>query len=315
MCFPETNANRRVVRHPLLFSCVSAAVGTEVQGGVINSTGSHASSMDGATGTTSAAGPSMTAAQTQSKTRTASGLVTVVSDATSGVGKTGVQTLNGSTVLVNCHIPGGGPVDTSGNNSQPAVSHVNNGPVSVSKESAAVMSATPGAIIRTSSTSAQNTVISSQQSAKSVPTVTLVRPPMQTPSNTSQSGGNPTTVLTPTAVSVSSTTGSLLNKLDSTKTIIQTGGHIVASTTATGATATMRSPTVLQTLRTSVPSTIATTPPGGIRAIAQQVLAPRLTQPQPNAANIQNIQLPPGNYLLEVFSYKLGLGFVRLCQN
>ena len=287
MC-PETNANRRVVRHPPLFSCVSAAVGT---GGVINSTGSHDSSMDGAAGTTtSATGPSVTVAQSQSKPGTASGVVAVVSDAATGVGKpgtAGVQTLNGSTVVMNCHIP-----DSSGSSSQPgAVTLVNNGPVSVSKGSAAVLSAPASTIIRTSSTS--GAVISSQPSVKTVPTVTLVRPPMQTPAVTSHSGGSPTTVLTSAAVSVTST-GSLVNKLDSTKTIIQTGGQVVASTVATGTTATMRSPTVLQNLRTSVPSAIAATPPGGIRAIAPQVLAPRLTQPQPNAPNIQNIQLPPG---------------------
>lgn len=243
--------------------------------------------MDGPAGTASAAGPSMTATQTQSKTATASGVVTVVSDATSGVdksGTTGVQTLNGSTVLVNCHVSGGASVDTSGSDTQPAVSSVNNGPVTASNDSSAVFSAAPGTITRTSPTSAENTVISSHQAAKSVPTVTLVRPPMQTPSGSSQS------LTAPTAVSVSSPTGSPVNKVDATKTIIQTGGHVVASTAAS-----MRSPTVLQTLRTSAPSTIATTPPGAIRAVTQQVLAPRLTQPQTNSTNIQNIQLPPGN--------------------
>lgn len=241
--------------------------------------------MDGPAGTASAAGPSMTATQTQSKTATASGVVTVVSDATSGVdksGTTGVQTLNGSTVLVNCHVSGGASVDTSGSDTQPAVSSVNNGPVTASNDSSAVFSAAPGTITRTSPTSAENTVISSHQAAKSVPTVTLVRPPMQTPSSSSQS------LTAPTAVS--SPTGSPVNKVDATKTIIQTGGHVVASTAAS-----MRSPTVLQTLRTSAPSTIATTPPGAIRAVTQQVLAPRLTQPQTNSTNIQNIQLPPGN--------------------
>ncbi|XP_042347604.1 transcription initiation factor TFIID subunit 4-like isoform X2 [Plectropomus leopardus] len=263
-------------------------------GGVINSTGSHGSGMDGAAGTTS----SMTAAQSQPKSGTASGVVTVVSDAASGVKKPGttvVQTLNGSTVVMNCHITGGG------SNSQPAVTLVNNGPVSVSKGSATVLSAAPSTIIRTSSTTA-SAVISSQPSVKSVPTVTLVRPPMQTPTNTSQS--NPTTVLTSPAVSVTSTAGSLVNKLDSTKTVLQTG--VVASTVVTGTTtATIRSPTVLQNLRTSVPSTIAATPPAGIRAIAPQVLAPRLTQPQPNAPNIQNIQLPPGMVLVRSESGQL----------
>ncbi|XP_030279454.1 transcription initiation factor TFIID subunit 4 isoform X2 [Sparus aurata] len=278
-----------------------AKAGTGVQGGVINSTGSHGSGMDGAVGTTSAAGQSVTAAQSQSKPGIASGVVTVVSDATPGVvkpGTTAVQTLNGSTVVVNCHIPGGASADSSGHNSQPAVALVNNGPVSVSKGSTPVLSSAASTIIRTSSTSVQNAVVSSPSSVKSVPTVALVRPPMQTLTITSQSADNPTAVLTSPAVSVSSTTaGSLVNK-----TIIQTGGHIVASTVATGTTATMRSPTVLQSLRTSVPSTIAATPPGGIRAIAPQVLAPRLAQPQ---QNVQNIQLPPGMVLVRSESGQL----------
>lgn len=286
-----------------LFSCVSAAVGTGVQGGVVNSPGSHESVMDGATGTTSAAGPSMTAAQSESKPGTATGVVTVVSDTTSGAGKlrtTGVQTLNGSTVVMNCHIPGGASADSSGNNAQSAVTLVNNGPVSASNGSAAVSSPASSTIIRTSLASAQNTVtsavISPQPSVKSVPTVTLVRQPMQTLNSASQSGGSPATIVTPPAATVSSSTGSLDNKFDSTKVVMQTGNaQVVASAVATGTTATVRSPTVLQNLRTSVPSTIAATPPGGIRAIAPQVLAPRITQHQQTAPNIQNIQLPPGN--------------------
>ncbi|XP_029291847.1 transcription initiation factor TFIID subunit 4-like [Cottoperca gobio] len=270
-----------------------AKAGTGVQGGVINSTGSPGSSMDGSAGTTSG----MPATQSQSKPGTASGVVTAVL----GVGKhetTSVQTLNGSAVMMNCHVTGG----SSGNNSQPVVTLVNNGPVSAIKGSATVLSATPSTIIRTYSTSAPNAVISSQPSVKSVPTVTLVRPPMQTPTNTSHIGGNTTTVLTAPAVSVTSTAGSLVNKFDSTKTIMQTGAHVMASTVATP---TIRSPTVLQNLRTSLPSTIAVTPPGGIRAIAPQVLAPRLTQPQQNAPNIQNIQLPPGMVLVRSESGQL----------
>ncbi|XP_010779105.1 transcription initiation factor TFIID subunit 4 isoform X1 [Notothenia coriiceps] len=257
-----------------------AKAGTGVQGGVISSTGSPGSSMDGAAGNAS----SMTAAQTQPKPGTASGVVTVVSGATSGVDKpatTAVQTLNGSAVLMNCHVTGG----SSGKTSQSAVTLVNNGPVSASREGATVLSA--NTIIRTSSTSAQHVVNSYQPSVKSVPTVTLVRPPMQTPTNPSH------TVLT----SPTSTTGSLINKFDSTKTIMQA--------VATGTPATMRSPTVLQNVRTSVPSTIAATPPAGIRAIAPQVLAPRLTQPQQNTPNIQNIQLPPGMVLVRSESGQL----------
>lgn len=295
MC-PETNANRRVARHPLVFIFSGA------KGAVIDSTGSPDSSMDGAAGTTSAAGPSLTAAQSQSRTGAESGVDTVAADQTSVVGKpamTSSQTLNGSTVVTNCHIPEGASAVGS---SQPAVTLVNNGHVSVSKGDTAVLYGSPTAtIIRTTSTSPQTAIISSQPSVKSVPTVTLVRPPMQTLINTSQSGGNPTTILTSPVVSVTSTTGSVVNKSDLTKTVLQTSGHIVAST---GTTVT-RSPTVCVNMRTSVPSTITSTPPAGIRAIAPQVLAPRLTQPQQNTQNIQNIQLPPGMVLVRSESGQL----------
>lgn len=247
--------------------------------------------MDGKTGTASAAGPSMTATQAQSKTGTAGGVVAAASDASSGVdkgGTTGAQTLNGSTVLVNCHISGGASVDTGDGEAQPAVSSVNNGPVTASKDGSAVLFTAPSTITRTSPARAENTVISSHQVAQSVPTVTLARPPMQTPSSASPS------LTTSTAVCVSSPTGSAVNKADSVKTIIQSGGHVVTSPATT-----VRSPTVLQTLRTSTPSTMTSSPAGAIRAMTQQVLAPRVTQPHTNSTNIQNIQLPPGKHPLK----------------
>lgn len=281
-----------------LFSCVSAAAGTGVKGGVINSLGSHALSMDGESGSTSAAGPSMTAAQSEPKPGTAAGVVPAVSEATSGAGRPGttsVQTLNGSTVVVNCHIPGGASAvsSSSSSSSQSAVTLVNNGPVPATEGGSAVLPPTSGTAVRTPLTSAQHTVtspvISCQPSVKSVPTVTLARPPMQTPTITSQSGGSPATAATPPAATVD-------GKSDSAKPVMQTGNaHVVASVLATGTTAIVRSPTVMQNVRTSVPSTLAATPSGGIRAIAPQVLAPRVTQPQQSAPNIQNIQLPPGN--------------------
>lgn len=240
--------------------------------------------MDGPTGTASAAGSSVTATQTQSKTGIAGGAVAPVSDAPSGVDKggTGVQTLNGSTVLVNCHVSAGASVDGGGGGEpQPAVPSVNNGPVAASNDS-------PAAPTRTSPASSENTVISSHQAAQSVPTVTLARPPMQTPSSASQS------LTTSTAVCVSSPTGSAVNKADPAKATIQSAGHVVTSPAATA-----RSPTVLQTLRASTPSSVTSTPAGAIRAVTQQVLAPRVTQPQTNSTNIQNFQLPPGKYLLE----------------
>ena len=279
-----------------MFTDVSAAVGAGPGGSV--SAGSLGFSMDGTAAVTSAAEPSVTAAQGQPKPVTAGGVVTVASGATAGVekhGPTDAQTLNGSAAATNCHIPGGGAPDSS----QPAVT-VANGPVSASKGGAAVFSATP-TIIRTT-LNPQNVVtspvISSQLSVKTVPTVTLVRAPMQTSTIHFQSADNAATSLTspPSASVTGSTTGSPVNKADSTKTLEQSGTQVVASTVAT---ATMRSSNVLQNLRASVPSTISTASPGGIRAIAPQVLAARLTQPQQNATNIQNIQLPPGNTALK----------------
>ncbi|CAB1329368.1 unnamed protein product [Coregonus sp. 'balchen'] len=71
-----------------------AKPGTSVQGGVINST---RSTMDIAAGTT-AAGSSMTAGHSQSKTGTAGGVLTVVPDHREGIGKTGA-----AGVCAHCH--------------------------------------------------------------------------------------------------------------------------------------------------------------------------------------------------------------------
>ena len=246
--------------------------------------------MDAAAGTTSAAGSGM--ADGQSKLGTVGGIVTVA-----GSGKpetTGVQTLNGSSVVINSH-NSESSTNSGSNNTSPATTIVNNGPGSGVKGNV-ILSSTSGTVIQTplinTHNAATSTVISQPSSTlNSVPTVTLVRPPMQTPgANTSQSGSN--TVLT-SAVSVANPacSGPQSNKFETSKTIIQTTAQIAASS----ATAAVKSPTTFQNvIRTSIPTTIAANP-GGIRAIAPQVLAPRLAQPQQNAPNIQNIQLPPGN--------------------
>ncbi|XP_062315238.1 transcription initiation factor TFIID subunit 4-like [Osmerus eperlanus] len=262
-----------------------------VQGGVINSTRSQGSTMDAAAGTTSAAGSGMAGGQS----KLVGGIVTVA-----GSGKpetTGVQTLNGSSVMINSH-NSESSTNSSSNNTSPATTIVNNGPGSGVKGNV-ILSSTSGTVIQTplinTHKAVTSTVISQPSSTlNSVPTVTLVRPPMQTPgANTQQSGSN--TVLT-SAVSVANPacSGPQTNKFETPKTIIQTTAQIAASS----ATAAVKSPPTLQNvIRTSTPTTIAANP-GGIRAIAPQVLAPRLAQPQQNAPNIQNIQLPPGMVLV-----------------
>ncbi|XP_014910243.1 transcription initiation factor TFIID subunit 4 [Poecilia latipinna] len=241
--------------------------------------------MEGTAGITSAAEPITTAAQSHFDSLATSGAVTGASGATAGADKqqaTGAPALDGNGAVMNCHIPGSGQSDSS--QTAPV-----NGPTSAS----------PGFIIRTS-LSAQNPSTSSgsssQPAEKIVPTVALVRPPpMQTSANESQSTDSPNTVL-------SSGSGSVSCKTEPTKSITQAGAQVLPSGVLT---ATMRNPTVLQNMRTTLSSTISAAPPGGIRTIAPQVLAPRLTQPQQNATSIQNIQIPAGMVLVRSESGQL----------
>lgn len=214
---------------------------------------------DGAAGIAAAAAaePSATAVQEQPKPGAAGGVITVASEAKSKSGPNGVQTVNGSAVPMNCHLPGGAAV--------------NNG--AASGPGAAAASAT--SIVRTAS---HNNVTSSQQT---VPTVTLVRPPVPNPSSSS-----------PASPAASSSSGSVPDKVEGTKPIIQA--------VAPAATATITSPTVLQNLRTPAPSTIAISTGGGVRPLGQQLVAPRLSQPQQTTTSVQNIQLPPGNRALHL---------------
>lgn len=249
--------------------------------------------MDTAAATT-AAGSSMTAGHSQSKTRTAGGVVTVVPDHGERIGKTesaGVQTLNGSSVVINSH-----NLVSSASSTVPAVAVVNNGPSSVVKGNV-ILPSTSSTVIQTPlmHNAVTSTVISSQLSVlNSVPTVTLARPPMQTPGTvTSQSGSNNTVLIRSVNVAHPASSEAQINKLESPKTTIQTTSQVTAPSV-------VGKSLVLQNVRTSTPSTFAACP-GGIKAIAPQVFSPRLPQPQQNASNIQNIQLPPGNFHSQVF--------------
>lgn len=231
--------------------------------------------MDGAAGVTPAAEAVGNPAQSQPQPATASGVVTAASDAASGLEKpAGAQSLNGSAAVTNCHI-----AESRADSLQP------NGPAPACKEEAAAVQ--PSTIIRTT-LSAQNApspgVVPAQPGARTtVPTVTLVKPLMQTSTNSP--------VLTSSSPGISVSSSSPVTKSDCTKSVILTGGQAAPPP---GATATIRSPGVWPNPRTAAPSTIAAAP-GGVRPPAPQVLAPRLSQPQQNTTNIQNIQLPPGN--------------------
>lgn len=146
--------------------------------------------------------------------------------------------------------------------------------------------------------------------------MTVVRPSMQTAGTglTINGSNNNTTLpnvatpgITTTSTTSTTTTTPLLmnqtpasvsaNKSESPKTIIQSaGGMTLGPGVVKGA--------VLQGLaRTAAPATVAASSPA-IRAIAPQVLAPRLPQSSPGQ-NIQNIQLPPGMVLVRSDSGQL----------
>uniref|UniRef100_A0A8C7TRV5 TATA-box binding protein associated factor 4 n=1 Tax=Oncorhynchus mykiss TaxID=8022 RepID=A0A8C7TRV5_ONCMY len=259
-----------------------AKPGTSVQAGVINST---RSTMDTAAGTTAAAGSGMTAGHSQSKTGAAGCVVTVVPDHGEGIGKTGsacVQTLNGSSVVINSH-----NLVSSASSTVPAVTVVNNGPGSVVEGNVIL----PSTSIQTSlmDNAVTSTVVSSQPSVlNSVPTVTLVRPPMHTTGAVTSPSGSNTFLTSSVNVAHPACSGAQINKSESPKTAIQKTAQVTGTAAAVA----------------KSPSTIAISP-GGIRAIAPQVLAPRLPQPQQNAPNIQNIQLPPGMVLVRSESGQL----------
>uniref|UniRef100_A0A8C7FSZ0 TATA-box binding protein associated factor 4 n=1 Tax=Oncorhynchus kisutch TaxID=8019 RepID=A0A8C7FSZ0_ONCKI len=268
-----------------------AKPGTGVPGGVINSRRSQGSTIYAAVGTT-AVGSSMTAGHSPSKTGAVSGVITEVPDHGAGIRKTGaagVQTLNGRSVVINSH-----------NSGMPAVAVVNNGPSSVVKGNV-VLPSTSSTVIQTPlmHNAVTSTVISSQLSVlNSVPTVTLVRPPMQPLGTvTAQSGSNNTVLIRSVNVAHPASSEAQINTLESPKTTTQTTSEV------TGPSVVGKS-LVLQNVRTSIPSTIAACP-GGIKAIAPQVFSPRLPQPQQNASNIQNIQLPPGMVLVRSESGQL----------
>ncbi|XP_036386981.1 transcription initiation factor TFIID subunit 4 [Megalops cyprinoides] len=358
---PGVGGNTNVQESKMGLAQEVAKAGTGVQGGVINNTRSQSSAMDATTtGITPAAGSEASAGLSQGKTVAVSAMVTAVSNHGAGKGKIGtsaVQTLNGSNVM-NSHTSGSVPAFTAtpvsssssvsgSSNTAPAVTVVNNGPGSVVKGTVnAGLPPTSSTVIQASFVNAQNvvtsTVISSQPSSLgSGPTVTLVRPPMQTTGSGAAQNGS-TTVLT-SAVNVanlpapgvsgiplqtqvlnssqSPASVPVTSKAESPKTIIQTTPQTVAPGVAAsagsltlgqpmqsalqpltpGSTAIGKSPVLQNVTRTSTPATVAASP-GAIRTIAPQVLAPRLPQ---NQTNIQNIQLPPGMVLVRSDSGQL----------
>ncbi|KAI4898504.1 hypothetical protein NFI96_032756, partial [Prochilodus magdalenae] len=216
-------------------------------------------------------------------------------------GTSTVTTLNGSNVVVvNSHgsasvgpFSNAAPAPSSISSTASAGTAVSNGPGCVLKG----QSAPSGTVIQTSLNT--STVISAQTSCLSTaPTVALVRPPMQTqvtvtaPNGTGSlalsAGVNAVHLATPnTPGTLSLSSAGQANKVDPAKTLIQTVAQAPVS-----AAQPIRGPIMQSGSRTPAPSAIGANP-GGIRAIAPQVLAPRVQQPQQSQPSVHNIQLPP----------------------
>lgn len=229
----------------------------------------------------------------------------------------------------------GTPVSSSLTSGTSAVTVVNNGPGLLKGHANAIMPPS-NTVIQTSFVNSQNVVTSSQAaSLGGGPTVTLVRPSMQTAGSGTTSNGNNNmasplvvnvanqpgtttpamTIQSPlmdngqSPASVSVSAGSQIIKAEAPKTIIQTAPQSLTSGVAQNTDnlthsqqqqsalqpgmGIIKNPVLQSAPRTFTPVTGAGSP-GGVRAVAPQVLAPRLPQTSPNQPNVQNIQLPPG---------------------
>ncbi|XP_016325778.1 transcription initiation factor TFIID subunit 4-like, partial [Sinocyclocheilus anshuiensis] len=243
------------------------------------------------------------------------------------IGTSTVQTLNGGNAM-DPHTESGTPVSSgpsssssSSDDASTSVPVVNNGPGVAKGLGNVTVAPSPNTVIQSSY---GNPPAAASAAFSAGPSVTVVRPSMQTAGTglTINGSNNNNTVsatvanvatpgITTTSTTTSTTTTSPLlmnqtpasvpaSKSEATKTIIQPAGTMtLGPVVAKGA--------VLQGVsRTAAPATVAAAAGSSpaIRAIAPQVLAPRLPQSTPGQ-NIQNIQLPPGMVLVRSDSGQL----------
>uniref|UniRef100_A0A8C1G3L9 TAF4A RNA polymerase II, TATA box binding protein (TBP)-associated factor n=1 Tax=Cyprinus carpio TaxID=7962 RepID=A0A8C1G3L9_CYPCA len=237
------------------------------------------------------------------------------------IGTSTVQTLNGGNAM-DPHTESGTPVSSgpssSSDDASASVPVVNNGPGVAKGLGNVTVAPSPNTVIQSSYGNPPAAASSAG------PSVTVVRASMQTAgtcltingsnnintvSATVANVATPGITTTATTTSTTTTTPLLMNqtpasvpasKSEATKTIIQPAGTMTLGPgVAKGA--------VLQGVaRTAAPATVAAAAGSSpaIRAIAPQVLAPRLPQSTPGQ-NIQNIQLPPGMVLVRSDSGQL----------
>ncbi|KAM9361621.1 transcription initiation factor TFIID subunit 4 [Symphorus nematophorus] len=232
------------------------------------------------------------------------------------VGSYSVQTFNGSQTM-NSHnsgsaaVPLGGATVTSGVgnssiNTAVSVTAVNSGPVM----SKAIMPPSSNSVIQTPLMNSQSVVSAAQPvSQAAAPTVTLVRPPMQTAgSGTTLNGNNnasPAAVANTTGqAGIAIQTPIVNNSQPSNSVSVSAGSHIIKAEPPT---------TIIQSAAPQ-PAVIPSAPrnpvtvaagPGGIRTLTPQMLVPRLPQTSPGQPSVHNIQLPPGMVLVRSESGQL----------
>lgn len=245
------------------------------------------------------------------KTLVVSSGVTFLPNHQGKVGLYSAQTFNGSQTM-NSHNSGNaatlrGTIVTSGTGSSSSaaisVTAVNSGPVLSKGLAGVTMPPSSNSVIQTPLMNSQSVVASAQPVSQATgPTVTLVRTPMQTAGSGAVLNGN-NSASPSVAASASSQTGIGMqtplvnNGQPSSSVAISAGTHIIKAEPPTTITESTPQPTVtpgaVTVPRTSAAAAAAT---GGIRALAPQMLAPRLPQATPGQPSIHNIQLPPGEW-------------------
>lgn len=154
-------------------------------------------------------------------------------------------------------------------------------------------SVVPNSVIQTPVMNSQNVVQPPSHAAG--PTVTLIRPPMQSErSGTKLNGSNNVSPSTSSQAGSAVQTPASNNTLPSNAVSMSTGLHVVKA----------EPPQAIQTSSQLVvipgaPRNVGTVAAvqGGVRALTPQVLAPKLPLTSPGQPSVHNIQIPPGRLL------------------
>ncbi|XP_039653994.1 transcription initiation factor TFIID subunit 4-like isoform X2 [Perca fluviatilis] len=254
------------------------------------------------------------------KTLVVSGAVTSLPNHQGKVGSCSVQTFNGSQTI-NSHnsgsaapIAGATVTSVTANSSSStviSVTAVNSGPVMSKGLTSAIMHPSSNSVIQTSLVNSQSVVGPAQCVSQATgPTVTLVRPPMQTAGSGATLNGNNNV----SHAVVSNTTGHtgidihtpLVNNSQPANSSSVSAPHIIKAEPPTTIIQSPQQPAVTPGA-VSAPRILSTVAagPGGIRALTPQMLAPRLPQTPSGQPSVHNIQLPPGMVLVRSESGQL----------